>query len=76
MSDQLFAEAATYTTIQKQTPVLYARLETAIPAIKWLQTQALHREATETGLIKKILGPYSTIHFDRYVKLVFTVVVE
>lgn len=63
MSDQLFAEAATYTTIQKQTPVLYARLETAIPAIKWLQTQALHREATETGLIKKNTG---SIFYDSF----------
>jgi hypothetical protein len=35
------------------------------------------RAATEIGLLKKkILGPYSTIHFDSCVKLVFTSVVE
>jgi hypothetical protein len=46
MSDQLFAEAATYTTHnqrKRRTSMLSAGLEPAIPAIKRLHTYALDR---------------------------------
>ena len=49
MSDQPVAEAATYTTNTKhnrRTSMPTAGFETATPATKWFQTQALDRVAT------------------------------
>jgi hypothetical protein len=51
MSDQLIAEAASYTTYKykRRTFTHLAEFEPAIPAIKRLQTYALDAPATEMG---------------------------
>jgi hypothetical protein len=54
MSDQLIAEAATYTTHNKHKRRKYmtsARFEPAISATKWLQFYALDRKTTWIGEI-------------------------
>ena len=48
-SDQLVAEAATYTTHNKRTSMPSAGFEPAIPATQRLQTDALGRTATGTA---------------------------
>jgi hypothetical protein len=51
--DQLVAETATYTTHNKhkrRKSIPSAGFETAVPEIKWLQTYALDRTATEIPL--------------------------
>ena len=52
-SDQLFAEAATYTTHKKHEANFHtlAGFEPAIPAIKWLQSYALDSTATRIGFL-------------------------
>ena len=55
MSDQLVAEAATYTTHNKR-KMPSAGFEPAIPAIQPLQNYALDRTVTMLN--------YSSVHFD------------
>jgi hypothetical protein len=49
-SDQLVAEAATYTTCKKQTSIPSAGFEPAIPAVRRLQTYASDCTAARIGL--------------------------
>jgi len=51
MSDQLVAEAGTYTTHNRRTSMYSAGFETAIPAMEHLQTYALDRTATGIGYV-------------------------
>ena len=59
MSDQLVAEAATYTTHTKQrrqTAMPSAGFEPAIPAMDRLQTYVLDRTVTTIGYVCILLG--------------------
>jgi hypothetical protein len=56
MSEQLVAEAATYTTHNKhkRTSMPSSGFEPAIRAAKWLQTYALNQMATEIGSFQDV----------------------
>ena len=68
MSDQPIVEDSTCTTHNthnRQTSMPTAGFEPATPESEWLQTYALDRAATETGITKFEEKYYTIVHVSR-----------